>query len=250
MYLYNHEEREYKEVPEEPGEEAPAPEGSRGNLEEKEGVTERKEEKETHEEEKEQERDGEKALEERLEALSREKEEVTGLLQRVKADFDNYRKRARVEKEEAGRYALFELMRKLLPVVDNIERAMESAGREEVGESFIEGMSMIKKQLLQIMEQEGVAEIEAEGKEFDPNLHEAVMTTEEEGVKANTVVEVFQKGYLMNDRVLRPAMVKVSSGGLAGEERSEEEEEASGDKGSREESSEERVNCERNQNGK
>ncbi len=154
-----------------------------------------------------------------LETLKREKDEVTTLLQRVKADFDNFRRRTRAEKEEAGFDAVCGFVSKLLPVMDNIERALESANREEVASSFVEGLEMIKKQMEQILEQEGVTTIEAEGETFDPTVHEAVMSTEEGDFPSNTVVEVFQKGYLMKGRVLRPAMVKVK---MEGEESPQE----------------------------
>jgi len=170
-------------------------------------------------------------LEARVEVLKQEKEEVTEMLQRVKADFDNYRKRAQKEKEQAGFKALFDFIYKLLPIIDNIDRALENARREKVGETFIEGMEMIKKQLKQVLEQEGVAHIEAEGSEFDPSLHQAVMKTEEGEGENNTVVEVFQEGYVMQERVLRPAMVKV----LVKEEGKEKEETSAGEERNRQE---------------
>jgi len=177
-------------------------------------------------------------LQEQLEYLKKEKEETTEMLQRVKADFDNYRKRTRKEKEEAGVNAVFEFVQKILPVVDNIERALENARKEEVGSSFVEGLEMIKKQLLQVMEQEGITPVEPEGEEFDPSLHEAVMKTEEGEGEPNTVVEVFQKGYTMQGRVLRPAMVRV----LVGNEASEADD---NDKNSKNENKEEGTGDER-----
>jgi len=144
-----------------------------------------------------------------MEVLKKEKEETHNLLQRVKADFDNYRKRTRTEKEEAGFDAVSGFICKLLPVMDNLERALDSACQGEVGNNFIEGLEMIKKQVDQVLEQEGVVVSGVEGEKFDPSVHEAVMKTEEGEGDPDTVVEVFQKGYLMKGRVLRPAMVKV-----------------------------------------
>lgn len=147
-----------------------------------------------------------------LETLRMEKDEVVGLLQRVKADFDNYRKRTVAEKEEIRSYALFDFVCKIIPVLDNLDRAMESAENKDVPKTYIEGLDMIRKQISQLLEQHGVSPIDALGCSFDPHFHEAVMQTDEGENEPNTVVEEFQRGYVMKDRVLRPAMVKVYTG--------------------------------------
>ncbi len=131
---------------------------------------------------------------------------------RVKADFDNYRKRMSAEKANTRSYALSDFMCRLLPVIDNMDRALEAAGKEGVPASYLQGMEMIRKQVMEVMEKEGVTCIDAEGKCFDPNYHQAVMRTDEGDGEPDTVVEEFQKGYMLKKRVLRPSMVKVFTG--------------------------------------
>jgi molecular chaperone GrpE len=139
-----------------------------------------------------------------------EKEELMNRLLRKQADFDNYRRISRIEKEEVRDYALFEFASKLLPVIDNLERALQSASREQVPGSYLEGLEMIAKQLVGLLEQEGVTVMESADRPFDPNYHHAVMQVEEG--KPGCVAEELQKGYLYKNRVLRPAMVKVCQG--------------------------------------
>lgn len=153
----------------------------------------------------------EAALEElkhRIAALEEENSELTNRLLRLQADFDNYRKRVRAEKEELTQYANYNLIQKLLPVIDNMERACSAPDTSPKG--IIEGLELILKNLLDILGKEGVTPIDCRGKPFDPNCHEAVMTETSNDYPVNTVLEEFQKGYLMNDRVLRASMVKVS----------------------------------------
>lgn len=154
----------------------------------------------------------EAALEELRQIIAAREEEINELanrLLRLQADFDNYRKRARAEKEELTQYANFNLVQKLLPVIDNMERACSA--QDANPKSIIEGMELILKNLLDILRKEGVTLIDCKGKPFDPNYHEAVMTEAgSQDYPANTVLEEFQKGYMMNDRVLRASMVKVS----------------------------------------
>lgn len=140
----------------------------------------------------------------------REKEELISLVQRKQADLDNFRRISRMKEEEIRAYGLFNFLEKLLPVLDNLERALATAHEDEsVPESHLKGLLMIQKQLQQLLEQEGVVEIEAAGKQFDPHLHEAVMQTAEGEGEPGSVVEELQKGYLYKDRVLRHAKVKV-----------------------------------------
>lgn len=133
-------------------------------------------------------------------------EEYLNRLQRLQADFENYRRRVNKEKEEFHKYASESLICSLLPILDNFERAI-AAGE---GENLLSGVEMIFRQLKETLEKEGLCPIQAVKTEFDPNRHEAVMTVENDEHPDNTVIEEFQKGYLLKDKVIRPAMVKVS----------------------------------------
>jgi len=139
-----------------------------------------------------------------------EKEELLEQLKRKQADMDNLRRIARNEQAAAKDYALHDFLYRLLPILDNLERGIETAREaEDVPLSYVEGLEMIYKQLLQVLEQEGVSIIEAEGARFDPHCHHAVMQVESEEREPGTVVEELQKGYRHRERILRPAMVKV-----------------------------------------
>lgn len=127
---------------------------------------------------------------------------------RLMADFQNYKRRAEEAKTMSYSHGKEDLLTDLLPIIDNFERALESEGE---GDNFKEGMEMIFKQLMDILERTGLKEIEAEGKEFDPNFHNAVMTEDSEKYDSNFVTEVLQKGYTFKDKVIRPSMVKVSN---------------------------------------
>lgn len=138
-------------------------------------------------------------------------EDLTDRLQRSMAEFDNYRKRT--EKEKASMYMVGakEVVEKILPVVDNFERALESTTDEQKADPFVEGMEKIYKHFCKTLEDMGVTPIEAVGKEFDPNLHNAVMHVEDEEAGDNIIVEEFQKGYLYKEFVVRHSMVKVAN---------------------------------------
>jgi molecular chaperone GrpE len=129
---------------------------------------------------------------------------------RTLADFDNYRKRADREKQDFFKYALAGTLRDLLPVLDNFDRALDHA---EEGDEFHRGVSLIYKQLFDVLQKHGVRVIEEGNVKFDPNIHEAVVRVEDPSVPSHTVVQVLQKGYFLHDRLLRPAMVKVAVGG-------------------------------------
>lgn len=129
---------------------------------------------------------------------------------RAQADFDNFRRRTQKEKEELAQYASLKLVGQLLPVLDNFERALQSAGDSGESGSFSKGVDMIFRQLFQVLENEGLRRMEAAGTPFDPELHQAIMQVESEEHAEGTVVEVVQNGYWLKDKVLRPAMVKVS----------------------------------------
>ena len=128
--------------------------------------------------------------------------------QRAEADLANFKRRAEQERAELVRFANSSLIGKLLPVLDDFERAIGAIPEEESTAGWVEGIKLIDQKLRSILEQEGVLPIEALGKEFDPYVHEAVLTEAGEG-DVDVVVEELQKGYKLHDRVIRPTMVKV-----------------------------------------
>ena len=151
-----------------------------------------------------------------------EKQELIGQLQRERANFDNFRRISRQQQESAREYALFDFFKKLLPVLDDLERAILSAPREEAVSSHLQGLEMIYNQLFKLLSQEGVSRIDAEGQVFDPNFHHAVAQVEckiepgtgepgpeEPDGTPGTVAEELTRGYIFKDRILRPTMVKV-----------------------------------------
>nr|WP_236782520.1 nucleotide exchange factor GrpE [Allobacillus saliphilus] len=145
-----------------------------------------------------------------LNQLKDENADLNDRLLRLQADFDNYKRRMKKEKEMDLKYKSQELATEIIPVLDNFERALQTGADQENVASFVEGVEMVYQQLQQALEKVGVTEIEAEGKEFDPTIHQAVMQVEEDGYDSNQVIEVLQKGYQLKDRVIRPAMVKVN----------------------------------------
>ena len=128
---------------------------------------------------------------------------------RAAADLENYRKRAAREKADCIKYGQENLIRDILPMVDSLGRAMEHACNSSDFEAFREGLKLVQNQLTCCLEKHGVEAIEAAGKDFDPNFHEAMLQVESPEHKANEVVEEFEKGYLLNGRLLRPAKVSV-----------------------------------------
>ncbi|MBI1924844.1 nucleotide exchange factor GrpE [Candidatus Poribacteria bacterium] len=141
---------------------------------------------------------------------------------RTIAEFENTKKRAEREKEEFLKYALEGIVKDLIPTVDNIERAIESTKQSKDFDALAEGIQMIHKQFLNLLERRGVTPIEAVGQPFDPTQHEAIVLMESEEFPENRVIQEFQRGYLLHDRVVRPAMVSVSKGGGEKEEVSNE----------------------------
>ncbi|NLW21959.1 MAG: nucleotide exchange factor GrpE [Tissierellia bacterium] len=137
----------------------------------------------------------------------KEIEELTNRLLRLQADFINYKNRVEKEKETIFSHATEDIISQLLPVLDNFERALDSV---EEKEGFYEGVKMIYDQILGILEKNGLKEIQCLGQSFDPNYHHAVLTEEVEDQEEGTILEVFQKGYMLNDKVIRPSMVKVA----------------------------------------
>ncbi|EGK12657.1 nucleotide exchange factor GrpE [Kroppenstedtia eburnea] len=137
-------------------------------------------------------------------------ENYEGLL-RARADLENFRRRTRKDQQELAKYAAAPLVESLLPVIDNLERALDAGAKSEEAEALHKGVEMISRQLLQTLEEHGLSPIEAEGKEFNPHEHNAVMQVEADGVESGMVVEELQKGYRFKERVIRPSMVKVST---------------------------------------
>lgn len=129
---------------------------------------------------------------------------------RLMAEYDNFKKRTQKEKEELGTFAVSATIEKLLPVIDNFERALDSVSEEEKN-TFSEGVEMVYRQMMEILNKMGVSEIEAVGCEFDPEIHNAVMHVDDDTQDANIVVEQFMKGYKYKDKVIRYSMVKVAN---------------------------------------
>ncbi|WAM30773.1 nucleotide exchange factor GrpE [Caldicellulosiruptor naganoensis] len=151
-------------------------------------------------------------LKKQLEEKEKEVEEYKSLCQRIAADFDNYKKRIAKDKENMYYEVVADVVGKLLPIVDNFERAISSAKESEnTNEEFLRGLEMIKKQIDDIFSKLGVEPIEALNKEFDPYLHNAIMHVVDERYGKNIVIEEFQKGYKIKDRVIRYSLVKVAN---------------------------------------
>ena len=138
-------------------------------------------------------------------------EELTDRLTRQMAEFDNFRKRTEKEKSQMYKIGAKDIIEKMLPVVDNFERGLDAVKEEDKEDPFIQGMEMVYKQLMTVLGELGVKPIEAVGKEFDPNLHNAVMHVEDENFGENIIAEEFQKGYMYRDSVVRHSMVKVAN---------------------------------------
>jgi len=155
-----------------------------------------------------------KALEEKLEAASQEAQDNYDRLLRVSADFENYKKRAAREMEDFRKFANQSLVKDLLPIIDNLELAIKSASesnhRPQEGQHLLDGVVLTRNEILKLLEKYNVKQIEALGQAFDPNFHEAVMRDESDQHAENTVINELQKGYLMHDRLIRPAMVVVA----------------------------------------
>ena len=138
-------------------------------------------------------------------------EELTDRLTRQMAEFDNFRKRTEKEKSQMYEIGAKDIIEKMLPVVDNFERGLDAVKEEDKEDPFIQGLEMVYKQLMTVLGELGVKPIEAVGKEFDPNLHNAVMHVEDENFGENIIAEDFQKGYMYRDSVVRHSMVKVAN---------------------------------------
>lgn len=138
-------------------------------------------------------------------------EELNDKIKRQMAEFDNFRKRTEKEKSAMFEIGAKAVLEKILPVVDNFERGLEGVAEGNQDKAFVDGMNMIYKQMMKALEELGVEPIEAVGREFDPNLHNAVMHVENEELGENIVAAEFQKGYLYKGNVVRHSMVQVAN---------------------------------------
>lgn len=177
-------------------------------------VSEEKETKETAASEKENKETSEKeekASEKKKDPKDEKIDELNDKLKRSMAEFENYRKRTDKEKSAMYEIGAKDVIEKILPIVDNFERGLNSIPEDAKGSAFADGMEKIYKQFVKTLDDMGVKPIEAVGKPFDPNFHNAVMHVEDEEAGESEIVEEFQKGYMYHDTVLRHSMVKVAN---------------------------------------
>jgi molecular chaperone GrpE len=151
------------------------------------------------------------ALRARLQDLEKDRDQYLNLAARTRADFENYQKRMQRDLAQERRYAVMPLAEDLLTALDNLERA--TAAAEQAGEKgpLVQGVAMVRAQILDVFRRHGITPIEAQGQPFDPNLHQAVLQQPTNDYPPHTVVQVLEQGYVMHDRVLRPARVVVST---------------------------------------
>jgi molecular chaperone GrpE len=150
------------------------------------------------------------ALKKQLEETQASAAEYLDGWQRSQAEFSNYKKR--LEREQLGTAQLMRgaIISRFLPVMDDLQRALENRPAEELGQSWVSGIELIYRKLQAILDVEGVTRIEAEGKMFDPNLHEAISNEPSEGHESGQIIAVVQQGYMLGERVIRHAMVRVA----------------------------------------
>lgn len=149
-------------------------------------------------------------FEQKFAALELERDEFKDQALRTLAEFQNYRRRMANERQQGRLDAVEEIARALLPIVDNFERALAAAGQAQDKEAVVAGVEMINKQLQSVLETAGVLPIQAIGKPFDPNFHEAILTTETEDQEHDTVLEELERGYVLNGKVIRASRVRVA----------------------------------------
>jgi molecular chaperone GrpE len=148
--------------------------------------------------------------EQKIAELQAKLDETENKMLRAQADFDNFKRRSRLDQEAAQKYRAQSLVSEMIPALDNFERALQIEADNDQTKSLLQGMNMVYNQLVQALKNEGVEAINSVGEQFDPHLHQAVMQIEDENYESNSVVEELQKGYKLKDRVIRPAMVKVN----------------------------------------
>lgn len=151
-----------------------------------------------------------KELRSRVEALQKEKDEFFAKLQRISADYDNLQKRTAKQIADTIGYEREQIIKTILPALDNFEHSLQNAGSDDTVEVLIKGIQIIYDQMLDILKSHNVEQIKAIGEPFDPALHEAVMQKTEPEQEENIVLEEFQKGYTLNGRVIRPSKVIVN----------------------------------------
>jgi molecular chaperone GrpE len=144
--------------------------------------------------------------------LQRQRDDYYDRLLRKTAEFDNYRKRVERERVQQAEAAASDVVKELLPLVDNLERALRAETGSDGVDAYRRGVELIHQQLLDVLRRRGVRPIEALGTDFDPHFHQAVSHEMAEGRREGEVIEEFQRGYMLGDRLLRPAMVKVAKG--------------------------------------
>jgi molecular chaperone GrpE len=149
-------------------------------------------------------------LKNRAAAAEQERDQFLALVQQTRADFENYQKRVQRDLAQERRYAQQPLALDLLASLDNLERATQAAKQAHETGPLVQGVAMVQAQLLDVLRRHGITPIEALGKPFDPNLHQAVMQQPVANVPPNTVLQVLEQGFMIHDRVLRPARVVVS----------------------------------------
>lgn len=172
-----------------------------------EEIKNKTEKKEHKDKKKEQNEEVVKLTKEEFEVINKKASDAEDEALRAKAELINYRKRKDEEVQKLLKFANEDLIVELLPTLDNFERAIKM---ESADSKLLDGMKMVYQALVNTLEKYGVKEIKAEGEKFDANLHEAVITESKEGVEEDVILEVFQKGYTLKDKVIRPAMVKVN----------------------------------------
>jgi molecular chaperone GrpE len=144
--------------------------------------------------------------------LQKQRDEYYDLLLRKTAEFDNYRKRIERERQSASESAAAGVIKELLPLVDDLERALKAEAGDEGADAYRRGVELIHRRLLETLRKRGVKPIDALGEDFDPHYHQAVSYEPEEGRREGEIIEEFSRGYVLGDRLLRPAMVKVAKG--------------------------------------
>ncbi|HHV97939.1 MAG TPA: nucleotide exchange factor GrpE [Clostridiaceae bacterium] len=150
-------------------------------------------------------------LKKKLQEAEAKCDEYLDMLKRVAAEYDNYKKRTQREKEQLSKDVTCEVVAAFIPVADNLERALDAAEKDGGSKVIKEGIEMVYRQFKDILKRLDVTEIESMGKKFDPNLHNAVMHVKDERYGENEIIEVFQKGYILKDKVIRHSMVKVAN---------------------------------------
>ena len=150
------------------------------------------------------------SLKSELEAFEAKAEEYLDGWQRARAEFANYKKRINRERQRIRQDAIGEVTKRYLPALDDLERALKNRPEKGKGAEWAEGIELVYRKILAVLESDGIVPMEAEGATFNPNLHEAIDQAESEEHESDEIIEVLQRGYMIDDRVLRPAMVRIA----------------------------------------